>query len=472
MKGVGGQEGTDGARDIVRQAGSEWNRQPGRSRARRACFKMTLETLSSIDRNLQRLRSVGMPDEMWAEAERGLCLSAEPAVNTHIHLPPNFSAFERMEQAVHLAARQDVKLLGASNYYDYSIYPSFAALALASGIYPLFGLEILCLLEDLKRAGILVNDPANPGRMYLCGKGITRFGAMTAEAARLLGIMRRNDEWRIRKMIRLLSEVFEQRGLAVGLDPEMVLERVVRRHGVAQETVTLQERHVAQVFQQELFRLVPEAGRSAALARILAVPSQDVPQDEVRIQNAIRAHLMKIGKPAFVEESFLSFQEARRLILELGGIPCYPTLADGTSPVCAHEDPPEKLIGTLLAQRIFCAEFIPLRNEPQVLQRYVHTMRSAGLVVTAGTEHNTLDLVAMSPRCVRCLPVPASVREIFVEGAYVVVAHQYLQLHGRCGYVDDRGELNPAFASTEERIARFRRLGAAVVARQLAAQSP
>jgi hypothetical protein len=433
---------------------------------------MTLETLSSIDRNLQRLRSVGMPDEMWAEAERGLCLSAEPAVNTHIHLPPNFSAFERMEQAVHLAARQDVKLLGASNYYDYSIYPSFAALALASGIYPLFGLEILCLLEDLKRAGILVNDPANPGRMYLCGKGITRFGAMTAEAARLLGIMRRNDEWRIRKMIRLLSEVFEQRGLAVGLDPEMVLERVVRRHGVAQETVTLQERHVAQVFQQELFRLVPEAGRPAALARILAVPSQDVPQDEVRIQNAIRAHLMKIGKPAFVEESFLSFQEARRLILELGGIPCYPTLADGTSPVCAHEDPPEKLIGTLLAQRIFCAEFIPLRNEPQVLQRYVHTMRSAGLVVTAGTEHNTLDLVAMSPRCVRCLPVPASVREIFVEGAYVVVAHQYLQLHGRCGYVDDRGELNPAFASTEERIARFRRLGAAVVARQLAAQSP
>ena len=432
---------------------------------------MTSDALSSIDRSLARLRSVGMPDEMWAEAERGLCLPAEPAVNAHIHLPPNFSAFERAEQAVDLAARQGVKVLGASNYYDYSIYTSFAALALASGIYPLFGLEILCLLEDLKRDGILVNDPANPGRMYLCGKGITRFGVLTAEAARLLGIMRRNDESRIRKMVGLLSEVFEQRGLAIGLDPETVLERVVRRHGVARETVTLQERHVARVFQQELFRLVPEADRPTALARILAVPSQDLPQDEVRVQNAIRSHLIKMGKPAFVEESSLSFQEARRLVLELGGIPCYPTLADGASPVCAYEDPPEKLIKTLLAQQIFCAEFIPPRNEPQVLERYVRAMRSAGLVVTAGTEHNTLDRVAMSPTCIRGLPLPARVREVFLEGAYVIVAHQYLQLHGRRGYVGDQGELNPAFPSTEERIARFRNLGAAVVARQLAAQS-
>ena len=428
---------------------------------------MTLQVHNSCDEILRRLRDVGMPEEMWAEAGRGLRLSAEPAVNTHVHLPPNFSAFESMEQAVDLARRQNVKMLGASNYYDYSIYPAFAALALASGIYPLFGLEVICLLEDLRREGIRINDPSNPGRMYLCGKGITRFGEMTSEAARLLGIMRRNDALRIRRMIGLLSEVFERRGLPTGLDPARVLEHVVRRHGAAEETVTLQERHVAQVFQQEFFRLVPESARPAALSKILAAPAGDGPRDEVWVQNGIRSHLMKVGKPAFVEEAFLSFEDARRLILELGGMPCYPTLADGASPVCAYEDPPGKLIGALRAARIFCAEFIPLRNEPQVLEKYVHAMRGAGLVLTAGTEHNTLDLVAMSPRCVRDLPVPMPVREIFLEGAYVVVAHQYLQLHDRCGYVDAQGNLNPAFASCEERIARFRSLGAAVVARQL-----
>ena len=33
---------------------------------------------------------------------------------------------------------------------------------------------------------------------------------------------------------------------------------------------------------------------------------------------------MKAGKPAFVTETFLRFDEARELILALGGIPCYP----------------------------------------------------------------------------------------------------------------------------------------------------
>ena len=74
-------------------------------------------------------------------------------------------------------------------------------------------------------------------------------------------------------------------------------------------------------------------------------------KDEVKVQNAIRAHLMKIGKPAFVEESFLSFEEALTLVLELGGIPCYPTLADGASPICAYEDPVERLIEALRAPR-------------------------------------------------------------------------------------------------------------------------
>ena len=46
---------------------------------------------------------------------------------------------------------------------------------------------------------------------------------------------------------------------------------------------------------------------------------------------------MKAGKPAFVEETFVSFEEAHRLILELGGIPSYPTLADGASPICPFE---------------------------------------------------------------------------------------------------------------------------------------
>ena len=46
---------------------------------------------------------------------------------------------------------------------------------------------------DLRDAGVKVNDPGNPGKTYLCGKGITRFDAMSPEAARLIEAIRRND---------------------------------------------------------------------------------------------------------------------------------------------------------------------------------------------------------------------------------------------------------------------------------------
>src|SRR5260221_4570843 len=100
-------------------------------------------------------------------------------VNPHIRLPPNFSSFDSVEQAVDLASEQGLKVLGASNYYDYSVYGDFARLAAKDKIYPLFGIEIIALLTDLQSAGIKLNDPGNPGKMYICGKGITRFAPMS-----------------------------------------------------------------------------------------------------------------------------------------------------------------------------------------------------------------------------------------------------------------------------------------------------
>ncbi|MCC2670179.1 MAG: hypothetical protein K0Q72_2650, partial [Armatimonadetes bacterium] len=98
-----------------------------------------------------------------------------PKVNAHIHLPPNFSAFDTVAQAVDLARDQGIGVLGASNYYDYTVYGEFSERARAAGIYPLFGLEVIALLDDLQEAGVKINDPGNPGKLYLCGKGLSRF---------------------------------------------------------------------------------------------------------------------------------------------------------------------------------------------------------------------------------------------------------------------------------------------------------
>jgi len=414
---------------------------------------------------LDALCGLGSPEEMDVLAAGGLSPAQRPAVNSHIHLPPNFSAFESVEQAVDLAAGQGVGVLGASNYYDYEVYGEFADRARRRGIFPLFGLEIIALIDELVRGGVLINDPSNPGRMYICGKGITGFADMTGRAAELIATIRGNDAARMAEMADKVEAIFAAGGVATGLDAEAVIDMVVRRHGSRREAVTLQERHLAQGFQEALFDAVAPADRIARLGEILGVESAAGAGDAVEIQDEIRSHLMKAGKPAFVAETFLSFEQAYELICELGGIPCYPTLADGTDPICAYEDPVEKLIDSLKDNNIHMAEFIPIRNAPEVVSHYAKAMRAAGLVVVGGTEHNTLDLLPIEPTCQNGAAVPDDVKEFFWEGARVTAAHQFLVASGRCGYVDRRGEKNPAFADDASRIDSLASLGAAVIQR-------
>ena len=121
------------------------------------------------------------------------------------------------------------------------------------------------------------------------------------------------------------------------------------------------------------------------------------------------------------------------LVRELGGIPSYPVLADGASPVCPFEAEPDALIRKLRERNVHAAEWIPVRNSAAVVTEYVTRMRAAGLAVTAGTEHNTLDRIPLAPAC-KDGPLPAAIRDIFWEGACVVAAHQFLTLHGESGY--------------------------------------
>ena len=419
--------------------------------------------MNSVEHSLKQLGSIATVADARAAARKGVQPSPRPKTNIHIHLPPNFSAFESVAQAVELAAQQGVKVVGASNYYDYAVYGEYVSQARKHGVFPLFGLEIIAMIEDLRRAGVKLNDPGNPGKLYICGKGITRFAPFSAEAERLIAVIRRNDTQRMAEMVRRMEMAFAAHGVSTGLTLQAVTNRIVARHGCRKETVYPQERHLAQAFQEVLFEKVPAAQRLDKLTAILgARPKSD---NAVKVQNDIRSHLMKAGKPAFVEEQFLDFEQANRLILELGGIPCYPTLADGTTPVCPFEEPVAKLIGNIQKWNVWCVEFIPLRNKPDVLARYVKAMRAAGLVVTAGTEHNTLDLVPLEPQCAGGAAVPDEIKEIFWEGVCVVAAHQFLCLHGECGFVDGQGKPNPAYKDANERIAAFHKLGAAVVQR-------
>ncbi len=140
-----------------------------------------------------------------------------PIVNTHVHLPPNFSAFDTAEQAVQLAAAEGVAAFGTSNYYDFGVYRPFAAAAAEAGVVPLFGVEIITLIDDLPDGGSLINDPTNLNRMYLCGKALSRLDPPIPSAARRMAAMRAASDDRIRQMTALVAARFAQAGLDGGV---------------------------------------------------------------------------------------------------------------------------------------------------------------------------------------------------------------------------------------------------------------
>jgi hypothetical protein len=382
-----------------------------------------------------------------------------PVVNTHVHFPPNFSAFATVEDAVAAAAAEGAGAVGISNFFDQQVYARFAERAAAAGVVALYGLEFITLDEGLAAEGIRVNDPANPGRMYLCGKGISPFREKSATAARIAAEIREGNDQRAAGMVARLADWFAGCGLDTGLTADVIAADVAASADVPVEWVSLQERHVAQAFQRALARL-PHDERAAVLERAYGGASRVDLEDAVALQGELRSRLIKVGTPGFVPEVPLSFADAYRYVLEMDGIPTYPTLADGVSPVCPFEDPAERLAAELLERRIYAAELIPIRNTSACVDAYVKAFTDAGIVVMAGTEHNTLDRIPIEVACVDG-PVSEYARQAFWEATCVVAAHQHEVARGRPGYVDATGARTGGDAA--ERRAELVALGARLI---------
>ena len=362
-----------------------------------------------------------------------------PVVNTHVHFPPNFSAFATVEDGIGTAIAEDVAAIGISNFYDQQVYARFAEQADAAGIVALFGLEFITLDPELEAAGVLVNDPANPGRVYFCGKGISPFRDKPAAAAATAAAIRGDNDARAQAMIAQLAAHFAAHGLDTGLTAAAVAADVAARAEVPADWVSLQERHIARAFAEALAEL-PVAERAAVLASAYGSPSGVDLDDSAALQGELRSRLLKAGTPGYVAEVPLSFADAYAYVLAMGGIPTFPILADGAKSLSPFEYPADQLAARLLERRVYAAELIPLRNRSELVDEYVQALTAAGIIVMGGTEHNTPDRIGYLPACADAA-LSDTARAAFWEATCVVAAHQHLVAAGESGYVDATGSL-------------------------------
>jgi hypothetical protein len=355
-----------------------------------------------------------------------------PKVNGHIHTPYSFSAFKDMEQPFKMAREEGVAILGINDFYTTDGYGEFASLAKASKVFPLFNIEFMSLQKEAQEAGIRINDPQNPGRTYLSGKGL-RFPVSMSEAS--LGKIRTlqvESNRQTYNMVGLLNQFLETTSTGIRFDASE-LQRTLARN-------LFRERHIAAALRIAVFEKYPSD--ELRLSAFTEIFSGKVPKSALTnfaaLENEIRNNLLKAGGPAFVpedEKAFLSLEEVVSLIVDAGGIPCYPVLLDDPQgKFTEFEADYRSMADALKSKGIYMIELIPGRNDRSVLLEFVRFFDSQGFVITFGSEHNTPQLDPLTLTSRGNIELGEELEQINFRGAAIIAAHQYLTAQGLPGF--------------------------------------
>ncbi len=380
--------------------------------------------------------------------------AATPQVNGHIHTPHSYSAFSSIDLAFQMARYEGITVLGINDFYTTDGYEEFAELALKFKVFPLFNIEFMGLQSDLQNAGVRVNDPNNPGRTYLSGKGLAHPVIMGEQSAAMIHNLQMESNRQTYQMVEKLNVFFAKNGIDFHFNAEELHQKLAKG--------LFRERHLAQAIRMAVFEkeATPD-GRKQWFDLIFSGKPMKSPLGRIAsVENEIRSRLLKAGGAAFVPEdpsAFLSLEEIREIIIDSGGIPCYPLLLDDPQGnITEFESTPEKLMQELIRNHIYCIELIPSRNRFDALKEYVTYFNNNGFVVTFGTEHNTPLLEPLKVSCSGGYPLDDELLNINYEGAAIIAAHQYLIARGEAGYLSGR------IAKIDQR-QRFVTLGKAVI---------
>jgi hypothetical protein len=355
-----------------------------------------------------------------------------PLFNGHIHTPYSFSAFRTMEEPFQMAREEGISALGINDFYTTDGYAEFAALAREYRVFPLFNIEFMALQKEEQQSGVRVNDPVNPGRTYISGKGLHFPAKMSDPNRKKLERLQTESNRQTYGMVEKLNHFLSALGEDIRLDPVAVQKSQARN--------LLRERHIASAIRIAAGQKFSSEGEQLQFYQKIfqGKPVKSSLNQVASLENEIRNNLLKAGGPAYVEEdekAFLSLPEVTGLITDAGGIPCYPVLLDDASGAFTDfEREWHEMAVQLTERKIFMLELIPVRNDFAILKEFVRFFDRQGFVITFGTEHNTPKLDPLTVSCRGGVPLDRELLEINYRGVAVIAAHQYLAAGGEAGF--------------------------------------
>lgn len=370
------------------------------------------------------------PDELMPHEFRSEVLPIYK-VNGHIHTPFSFSAFSSFDQMFRMAKNEKIRVLGINDFYTTAGFEPFYNYCLKYRIFPLFNVEFIGLSAEDQRKGIRINDPSNPGRIYLSGKGLNYPVTLGEQnLARIDRVINENHK-QIARMIDKTNRLLES------LHPTFQLSMNEIKDNYAIEF--LRERHVAKAIRIMLHEKIQDKSERLDFLKKMyrgKEPEAD-PGSIAALENEIRANLLKAGGASFVPENrkaFLPVEQVIQIILDGGGIPCYPVLLDDINGKFTDlEKDWDNLVDRLAGYQISCIELIPGRNNFHVVKDFISFFSQHKFVILFGTEHNTPDLLPLTVSCRNGIPLDEGMKRISYEGACMIAAHQYLKAKGKSG---------------------------------------
>jgi len=359
------------------------------------------------------------------------------SVNAHLHTPYSFSAFTDIPQALDMGVTEKVFVMGINDFYSTDGYAEWAAESASRKIFPLFNIEYISLNRADQLAGLKVNDPGNPGRTYLSGKGLAFPPKMDEPYASALASVRTESNKHVAGMCKKVNELLFAIGAGFSLDFEEI--RADMTKGM------VRERHLAKALREKIEKhfVAEEAKQSFYQILFSGKPLTSSLEAPAAIENEIRNNLLKAGGAAFIPEPVEAFLESEmvcKMIRNQGGIPTYPFLADDNNGnFTPFEAPMEKAAAILKERNIWSVELITTRNSLAVMEKYVSYFYQEGFVVTLGSEHNTPAMEPIELFARKKTELSPLVKEINYKGGCVVAAHQFLVAKEGRGYLDAEG---------------------------------
>ena len=337
-------------------------------------------------------------------------------VNCHLHTPYSFSAFKSIDEALDRAAAEDVKVVGINDFYSTDGYREWKEGCAERGLEPIFGIEFISLNAEDQAAGLRVNDPNNPGRTYISGKGLAYPVTLSGEPLRLLQAVRAESNAQVERMCAKLNAHLAAVGVDIRLDFAKIADELTRG--------SIRERHLAKALR------IAIAGVSATQVyeKIFGAPAKSDVNDIEAIENEIRSRLLKAGGAAFVPEdpkAFLPMETVQHIIEAAGGIPTYPFLGDDAKGnFTDFEADLQKAADILKRRGIHSAEFITTRNTTAVLESYAGYLEDEGFIVSFGSEHNTPAMEPVKLRTRDAAELSDKLKAINYRGACAIIEHQ------------------------------------------------